>query len=234
MLTVTTPMTQAAVKLVHDQGLPIVFAPVTDPVSAGIVPDWAHGSARFVGASDLQYMPAVLEFAGKLLGPVKSVGLLYNPGESNDVSTMKALEAAAQAAGMTLRAVSVDTVADIPQRVQALKGVDFIYASPSNLLMPALPSIAANADRLGIPIISASPPGALDGTVLAAMSVSWPRVGYQAGLLAAQILAGAKPAALTNYRPGPGDSMPVVSGKKLKATGRTLPAALADCNCVAD
>ena len=68
MLTVTTPMTQAAVKLVRDQSLPIVFAPVTDPVAAGLVPDWQHGSARFVGASNMQSTETVIDFAGKLLG----------------------------------------------------------------------------------------------------------------------------------------------------------------------
>src|SRR4029077_4814882 len=68
MLTVTTPMTQAAVKLVRDQSLPIVFAPVTDPVAAGLVPDWQHGSARFVGASNMQSTETVIDFARKLLG----------------------------------------------------------------------------------------------------------------------------------------------------------------------
>src|SRR5688572_25040040 len=86
MLTVTTPMTQAAVKIVRDQSIPIVFAPVTDPVAAGLVPSWEHGSARFVGASNMQSMEAVLGFARKLLGNVKSFGMLYNPGDANDVA----------------------------------------------------------------------------------------------------------------------------------------------------
>lgn len=53
MLTVTTPITQAAVKLVRNKSIPIVFAPVTDPVAAGIVPRWERGSERFVGASNM-------------------------------------------------------------------------------------------------------------------------------------------------------------------------------------
>src|SRR6478752_6379444 len=86
MLTVTTPMTQAAVKIVRDQSIPIVFAPVTDPVAAGLVPDWQHGSARFVGASNMQSTETVIDFARKLLGGVKSFGMLYNPGDANDVA----------------------------------------------------------------------------------------------------------------------------------------------------
>src|SRR5262249_23201852 len=123
MLTVTTPMTQAAVKLVRDPSLPIVFAPVTDPVAAGLVPDWQHGSARFVGASNMQSTETVIEFAGKLLGPIKSFGMLYNPGDANDVTGKSLAEAAAKARGVEFRAVSVDAVNDIAARTASLKGV---------------------------------------------------------------------------------------------------------------
>jgi putative ABC transport system substrate-binding protein len=234
IVTITTPMTQAAVKIVRDQSIPIVFAPVTDPIAGGLVPDWEHGSARFVGASNLQSMEAVLGFAKKLLGDVKSFGMLYNPGDANDVANKNLAEAAAKAAGITFKAVGVDSVNDIGQRASTLQGVDFIYAIPSSMLMPALPAIASTADRLKIPVISASPQGAQDHVVLGAMSVSWTQVGYQAGLRAAAILNGAKPSQLANYKPAPEDHSAVISGKRLKQSGKELPAALADCKCVVD
>jgi putative ABC transport system substrate-binding protein len=235
MLTVTTPMTQAAVKLVRDQSLPIVFAPVTDPVAAGLVPDWQHGSARFVGASNMQSTETVIDFAGKLLGKdIKSFGMLFNPGDANDVTGKNLAEAAAKAKGIEFKAVAVSSVNDIAQNAAALQGVDFIYAIPSSLLMPALPAIASTADRMGIPIISSSPQGAMEHVVLAAMSVSWTKVGYNAGLLAAQILNGSKTTDLPNYKPTPADHAPAISGKRLKTMGKTLPASLTDCKCVAE
>ncbi|SED75749.1 putative ABC transport system substrate-binding protein [Rhizobiales bacterium GAS191] len=234
MLTVTTPMTQGAVKLVRNPALPIVFAPVTDPVAAGLVPDWQHGSARFVGASNMQPMDAVLDFSRKLLGDFKSFGLLYNPGDANDVAGKSIAEAAAKAAGVGFKAVGVDAVSDIPQRVAALQGVDFIYAIPSSLLMPALPAIVANADRMKIPVVSSSPQGAQEHLVLAAVTVSWTKVGHEAGLIAARVLAGEKPADLPNYKPTAADVAVLISGKKLKQWGKPLPAALADCNCVVE
>jgi putative tryptophan/tyrosine transport system substrate-binding protein len=234
MLTVTTPMTQAAVRLVRDQSIPIVFAPVTDPVAAGLVPEWGRGSNRFVGASNLQSMEAVVGFARKLLGPVRSFGMLYNPGDANDVTGKAVAEAAAKTMGLDFRAVSVESVNDIGLRATALAGVDFIYAIPSSLLMPALPAIASAADRINVPVISSSPQGAQEHVVLAAMSVSWTKVGYNAGLLAAQILAGAKPADLANYRPTAEDHAPVISARRLKQAGKTLPAELAGCGCVVE
>ena len=234
LLTVTTPMTQAAVKLVRDPSLPIVFAPVTDPVRAGLVPDWTHGSGRFVGASNLQSMGAVIAFAKELLPKATSFGLLYNAGDANDIAGRDDAEAAAKAAGLAFKAVSVESVNDIAQRATALAGTDFIYAMPSNLIMPALPALAATADRLKIPVISSSPQGVQDHVVLASYSVSWTKVGYQAGLLAARILEGAKPSDLPNYKPSPADHSALIDGRRLKQSGRALPAALADCKCVVE
>jgi putative tryptophan/tyrosine transport system substrate-binding protein len=222
------------VKIVRDQSIPIVFAPVTDPVAAGLVPDWQHGSARFVGASNMQSFEAVFDFARKLLGSVKSFGMLYNPGDANDVANKNLAESAAKAAGIEFKAIAVDAVGDIGPRAAALEGVDFIFAIPSSLLMPALPAIASTADRLKIPVISSSPQGAQEHVVLGAMSVSWTKVGYQAGLRAGDILSGKKPPELSNYKPSAEDHTPVISGRRLKQAGKVLPAALADCKCVVD
>src|SRR6202040_648658 len=134
LLRVTTPITEGAVKLTRAPSLPIIFAPVTDPVAAGLVPDWQHGSARFVGASNMQSTETVIDFARKLLGDVKSFGMLYNPGDANDVTGKNLAEAAAKAKNVEFRAVSVDSVNDIAVRTNALQGVDFIYAIPSSLL----------------------------------------------------------------------------------------------------
>jgi putative ABC transport system substrate-binding protein len=160
--------------------------------------------------------------------------MLYNPGDANDVVGKNLAEAAAKAKGMAFKAVSVGSVNDIAQNATALAGVDFIYAIPSSMLMPALPAIASTADRMGIPLISSSPQGVQEGVALASMSVSWTKVGYSAGLLGAQIAGGARPSDLANYRPTPADHSALISGKRLKAMGRTLPAALADCKCVVE
>ena len=101
------------------------------------------------------------------------------------------------------------------------------------MLMPALPAIASTADRMGIPVICSSPQGVQEHVVLAAMSVSWTKVGYNAGLLGARILKGAKPRTFpTTSRRRP--TMRRDQRKRLKAMGKTLPAALADCNCVVE
>jgi len=233
MFTITTPVSQAAVTLVRDQDIPIVFAPVTDPVNAGLVPSWEQGSDRFVGASNMQSTAAVLDFAATLLGrDIDSFGVLFNPGDANDVVGRDLAQAEADARDIELVAVSVESPNDIQQRVTALGDVDFIYAIPSSMLQPALPAVASAADRAGIPIISSSPQGVEQHVALAAMSVPWDQVGYEAGVRAARILDGAAPSDLDNYRPTPEDHAPAISLRRMEHFGLEVPDALADCGCL--
>lgn len=230
--TLTTPITQASKRVVRNKSLPIVFAPVTDPVDAGLVESWDKGSARFVGASNLQDMDTVIEKARLILGEVSSMGLLFNPGDANDRVNVTYARAAAERAGIELRAVSVETTNDIPNRVEALAGVDLIYLIPSSMLQPALPAVAASARRNGIPVINSGPAGVKEGQVLAAVTVSWRDVGVQAGLLAAEILGGAKPSELAVFRPKPTDHRIFLSAKRFAELDLPIPEALDDCQCV--
>jgi putative ABC transport system substrate-binding protein len=234
LVTITTPITQAAVDLIEDKSLPIVFTVVTDPVAAGVVPSWESGSDRFVGSSNMQSLEAVLQFAGDLLGEVTSMGMLYNPGDVSDTTQLEAARAVAEAAGITFKAEGVESVNDIQQRTMALRGVDFIYIPSSSLLQPAVPAAASAAERLGVPIINASHPAVREHAALASISISWEQVGYNSGLLAAEVLNGASPASLSNNRPGIEEHVPLISARRLEAAGMTLPEALADCDCVVD
>ena len=45
----------------------------------------------------MQSTETVIDFARKLLGDVKSFGMLYNPGDANDVTGKNLAEAAAKA-----------------------------------------------------------------------------------------------------------------------------------------
>lgn len=232
LLTVTTPITQASKRVIRNRNLPIVFAPVTDPVEGGLVPSWERGSDRFVGASNIQDMPTVIKFAKKLLGDVKSFGLLFNPGDANDMNHVKNAKIAAKQLGVELKTVSVEAAGDIPNRVAVLRGVEFIYLAPSSMIAPAMPALSAAARRLNIPVINSTSVGVKEGLVLASISVSWSDVGFQAGVLAAKILNGAKPSDLPVFRSKPEDHKPMISAKQLKKMGLSLPDSLKNCNCV--
>ncbi|QBQ99824.1 hypothetical protein [Paraburkholderia pallida] len=73
-----TPVTQAGVHNVSDAAIPPAFSQVTDPVKAGIVSDWQHGSNRINGASSVTDYRAVLDCAKRVFSREKKFGMLYN------------------------------------------------------------------------------------------------------------------------------------------------------------
>ncbi|MBN9425744.1 MAG: ABC transporter substrate-binding protein [Burkholderiales bacterium] len=232
MLTITTPVTQAARTVVKNTQMPIVFAAVVDPVRAQLVPAWEKGSDRMVGASNFQDLGGVMRFAKMLLPNAKSVGVPFNPGEANDVAQVEHMKGVAAGLGLTLRSVPVDSLGDIGPRVQSLRGVDFIYLLNSNLLMPAHPAVASAAAQINTPLISANPDPVLNHSALGSFTVSYPRIGAAAARLADQILKGKKPSELANYRPAFEDHEPKISAKQMSRYKIQLPAELANCNCV--
>lgn len=231
ILTLTTSVSQTARAAVIDHKIPLVFTEVTDPVAAGLVPSWTHGSERFVGSSDLQDFDAVLAFAKKLFPHATSFGALYSPGEANDVVTTQKLTEAAKHAGLKFVPVSVDTVADIPQRSQMLKGVGFVYITGSNLVQSAIPAVAAVMNRLKVPILSSETEFIKQGLATASYAVSLQSVGANAARLAVKILHGARPADLPVLKPAHADYVTSISRVKLKQLGLAVPAALENCQC---
>jgi len=222
LLTVTTPVAQASKKLA--KGLPVVFAAVTDPVGANLIPSWTKGSNMMTGASDLQDLDGVMTFMKKLLPNAKTLGVPYNPGEDNDVSMLNFMKEKASRHGLTIVPVGIDNVNDIQVRIQSLKGkADIVYVGGSNLLQPSIPAIAAVTRRLNIPVFNVQDVPVREHQVLAAFSVSYYNVGVNAGKLAAKILNGAKPADLSPIKPAYEDHQTVISGKRAKTLGISVP-----------
>lgn len=223
----TTPINQAAVRGIKDKSIPIVFASVVDPVVAGIVPDWQHGSERSSGASLLQDFESSLAFVKQVVPSVKRVGTLYNPGEDNDKTNVELFQRAARKLGLEPVAVPVDNANDIPQRVQSFAGkVDAIYQIQSNIVQTAMPVVAQVAQRNRIPLFNSVFSDKLKHQVAGFHALSYKKNGEHAADIAARILKGEKPANIPPYVPKDSDFDSWISVQGLQAVGLTVPPAL--------
>ncbi|MBZ9693812.1 ABC transporter substrate-binding protein [Mesorhizobium sp. ESP6-5] len=233
--TITTPVSQIAKKALAGSGIPIVFAAVTDPVAAKLVPSWDAGDEGMTGASDLQDVAAVMAFTKKLLPNAKRFGVPYNPGEANDVALVEKIKAAAPAAGFEVVEVGIDNVNDIQQRIASLAGkADVIYGPASNLIQPAIAAVSAAARQAGIPVVNSDDSAVRNGTVPASFAVNYTQVGVNAGNIAAEILKGKDPKTIAPSRPAYKDHMATISRKAMAAFGIEIPASMADCGCIVD
>jgi len=225
---ITTPVNQAAVRSIKDKSIPIVFASVVDPVAAGIVPDWQHGSAWSSGATLLQDFESSLAFVQQIVPGVKRIGTLYNPGEDNDKTNVEFFNKAAEKLGLQTVTVPVDNANDLPQRVQSFSGrVDAIYQIQSNIVQTSIPVVAQVARRIRVPLFNSVYSEALKQQLAGFHAVSYIKNGEHAANIADRILKGEHPADIAPYVPQDSDFDAYVSAQGLAAVGLTVPEALA-------
>ncbi|MFD1252557.1 MULTISPECIES: ABC transporter substrate-binding protein [Devosia] len=226
---ITTGLNQAAVRGITDKSIPIVFGAVVDPVVAGIVPDWEHGSEWSAGAAMLPNFKESLSFLKEVIPGIKKVGTLFNPGEDNDATNIKLINEAAAEAGIEIVAVPVDNQNDLPQRVQSFAGqVDAIFLIQSNIVQTAVPVVAQAAQRIKLPLFNSVYAPDLKDQLAGFHAISYWKNGEHAADIADRILKGEKPADIATYIPQPEDFDKLISVKGLEAVGLTLPEALKD------
>jgi putative tryptophan/tyrosine transport system substrate-binding protein len=191
MVVITTPVAQNAKNNIKD--IPLVFSVITDPLGAGLLKKPHQGQQNITGASDKQDLRLFLQFAKKLLPEAKTLGLLYSNSEANDAALREMMLKACQEVGITMLPIAIDHPRDIPFRMQAFKNkVDFIYVGASGPIQPAVPTIAAVAEKMHIPVFNAVSDTVKQGLVLGSFGVDYYHVGVNAGNIAARILQGEK------------------------------------------
>jgi len=200
LIVTATPVAQYAKGAINN--IPLVYNLITDPTEAGLIKNSNFSDNNMTGSSDKQDLGLMFAFAKELLPNAKSVGLLYSPSEANDVALVNMMRKAADEAGLKLLAIPVTQTRDIAISVQNFKNnVDFLYVGTSGPIQPALAVIAAECNKMSIPIINVDEGAVKDGIVLASFGVDYMKVGENTGKLVAKILEGADIAELTPLYP---------------------------------
>src|SRR5690606_7770746 len=124
---------------------------------------------------------------------VKTLGFVYNTAEANSVSTLAAMKAAAEEAGVTI----VESVATKSSEVQgATRGligrVDAIYIPTDNAIVSALEAAVGVAEEAKVPLYSGDTDSVARGA-LASVSFNYFDVGRQTGEIVARVLKGEAP-----------------------------------------
>jgi len=188
VLGVATPTTQAVVKA--DQTTPIVFTAVTDPVGAGLVQDPAAPAGNVTGVSDMLPVQPHLDLIKAIVPDVKTIGVIYNAGESNSVFLIKAEKEAAAKMGIKVVDATASNSSEVQAATEALVGrVDAISVLTDNTAVSALESVIKIGEQNKIPVIAGDTDSVKRGAV-AAYAFDYKDLGKQAGYQAAAILSG--------------------------------------------
>lgn len=185
---ISTPSAQAAAAATTD--IPIVFTAVTDPLAAELVSSLDKPGGNVTGISDLSPMADHVALIREITPNVKSIGVIFNPGEANSVSLVTRLKEVATAAGLTVVESPATKSADVQAAARALIGrADALYVPTDNTVVSALEAVIAVAEESKVPLYAGDTDSVKRGA-LASIGFNYFDVGVATGKLAARILRG--------------------------------------------
>lgn len=196
MIGVATPVAMAMQAATEDNGIPVVFAAVSDPVGAGLVESMEAPGSNVTGTSDYLDTAAVMQLITAADPDAKNIALLYDIGQDSSTAAIAHAKEYLDANGIAYGEYTGTTVDEVTLAVQALiaDGVDAVFTPTDNTIMKSELSIYEMLQEAGIPHYTGADSFALNGAFLG-YGVDYVALGVETANMAADIaLDGAKPA----------------------------------------
>ncbi|SEG33013.1 ABC transporter substrate-binding protein [Vibrio hangzhouensis] len=221
---IATPTAQALVSATRD--IPVVFTAVTDPVGAKLVKQLEQPGKNVTGLSDLSPVAQHVELIQEIMPGVKTIGVVYNPGEANAVSLMKLLKESTDKRGIELVEATALKSADVQTATQAISGKsDIIYALIDNTVASAIEGMIVSANQAKTPVFGAATSYVERGAV-ASLGFDYYQIGVQTADYVAAILEGKNPGEM-DVKVAKGSDL-VINATAAKKLGLSIPKTVLD------
>lgn len=219
IVAIATPSAQSVVAATKT--IPVVYAGVTDPVVAKLVPGWEASNTNVTGVSDELPLEPQIDLMKKLVPAVKNVGYVYSPGEVNSTIVLDQLKAKLSPQGINVVAAPAQRSSDVLTAARSLNGkVDLIYTSLDNNVVSSYESMYKAAVEMKKPLVASDTDSVKRGAV-AALGVNYYDLGKKTGDVVFQILNGKKAGEIPSARMETLDLY--LSKKNAAAEGIALP-----------
>lgn len=197
ILALGTPATQAAFRATEGTAIPVVFAPVTDPVAAGVVNSLSQPGGNLTGVTlGTESEGQRLQWLLRVAPNVQRVYLPYNPDDASAQASVQAVTAAANVLGIELIIHPTSTDGDITEAINNIpEEAQAIFLAQDNKVAAYVPEFAAAAIAHQLPLCVPTD-GQVEQGALVSYSFRLFEIGQQTSRLADQILKGTTPASL--------------------------------------
>lgn len=179
IVAIGTKAAQAAASSSKGTETPVVFSSVTDPLGAKLVTSLEAPEERVTGVSNFIAVKPQLQLFKKLLPHLKSLGVVYDPGEPNSVTLVDLMKKEAEALELQLATTTAAKTSDVLAASQSLCGkVEAIFINNDNTALAAFGSVVTAAKECGIPVF-VSDVDLVDQGALAALGPNQVDIGRQ-------------------------------------------------------
>lgn len=193
MIGVATPVAMRMQALTEDNGIPVVFSAVSDPVGVELVASLDEPGANVTGTSDYLDAVAVMNLIFAADPDAKKIGLLYDVGQDSSASSIKDAQAFLKDKGVEIVEHTGSTADEIMLAAQAMvaDGVDAVFTPTDNSVMKAELAIYETLAQAGIPHYTGADSFALNGAFLG-YGVDYANLGEQTAEMIAEVLIDGK------------------------------------------
>ena len=228
IIAIATPAAMSAYAAAKDDGVPVIYSAVSDPVGAGLAKDLDDPETGASGTKDALNLEGQMKMIRALLPDADTIGILYTTSEPNSVSHLQTFQELAPNYGFTIEAVGISNESEVASGAAALvaKGVDCVNNFTDNNVVNNLSTLLHATDAAGIPVFGSEEEQVRNGCV-ASESLDYIALGAETGRMAASVLSGESdimslPVSVV------ADSSPVYSSANLAKFNITLPADYSD------
>ena len=226
IMAIATPAAQ--VMAANTEEIPIVATAITSFEQAGLVESNETPNTNVTGTHDMTPIAEQIDLLLQIVPDAKSIGTVYTSSEKNSQVQVGILKEVCEAKGLTVVERTVSTVNDIQQATQSLveENVDAVWLCTDNNVASAMPQVVGVTDAAGIITVCAEESMVMSGGTIT-YGINFYQIGYDAGLMAAQILNGeAVPAEMPIQGPKQEDLKLVINPEAVEIIGVEIPAEL--------
>ena len=186
-----TPGSLAAKNATAGSGIPVVFAPISDPVGAGLVESMTAPGGNLTGVRSGTFVGKELEWLHRIAPDVKKIFCPYNPNDGAAVYGLNQLQETAAVLGIEVVAPEVASPDDVPTVLANMPDdIDALFMGTDSMILSRIQDFVAVGLEKSIPVTSINI-GLVKAGALLAYGPEFNSVGRQSARLADQILKGA-------------------------------------------
>lgn len=195
ILALGTPAAQAAQRATSK--IPIIFGAITDPVEAGLAETMEAPGKNLTGSCDKWPYEKQFEMIKLLFPDVSSVGVVFNPGESNSENSMREIRKIVNEMGLSLNEASVSNSMDVYSAALSLiRKSDILYAPADNTVLSALDAYLKVAKQYHIPLFVGDQ-GSVEKGGIATYGPDYYELGIETGKIGVRVLNGESPSGIS-------------------------------------
>ena len=210
-----TPAVQAAKEATAT--IPIVGTSVTDYAASNLVASNDAPGGNVTGASDMNGVANQMDLVKTFAPDAKTVGVIYCSAEDNSKLQFEEAKGVFEADGYTVKGYAVADVNELMAVVDAAVAECDVFYEPTDNLVAANMEVLKNAAVPAGKVVICGEESMCKAGGVASYSINYYNVGYEAGLMAYEILVnGANPAEMPIKQFGP-DELTLIQNEAVMA-----------------